>query len=123
MGKVLAKQLADAVFELNGELKRPDQMCDAFTGIVSSVEHKDLCCTTAQWQGCVNSNLEQIRRGDLWIDSNTYTELGKEFKVVSTSQLEGVNAALRRLLNRTVSYEVGTRILDVFLLEVRSTCK
>lgn len=78
----------------------------------------DLACTPAQWRGTVQSNTHQILRGDLYVLENTHCESGMSVKVVSTSQLEGFHAALKKLVARKVSVEVGSRILDLFILKV-----
>ncbi|EGZ05062.1 hypothetical protein PHYSODRAFT_348643 [Phytophthora sojae] len=54
---------------------------------------------------------------DAVASANTYEEGGgKSVRVLSTSQLEGFHSALKKLLARSVSAEIGLRILDIFIL-------
>jgi hypothetical protein len=81
------------------------------------VSPKDLNCSKSEWRGTLQNNLEQIQLGDLYVESNNYEEGGgKSVRVLSTSQLEGFHSALKKLLARSVSAEVGLRILDVFIV-------
>jgi hypothetical protein len=77
----------------------------------------------SEWDGCIASNLAQIRLGDLFVDENQCTDAGGEVRIVSTSQLEAIHSKLQKLLDRIMSVEVGLRILDIFILQVRSLSK
>ncbi|RLN92668.1 hypothetical protein BBJ28_00025682, partial [Nothophytophthora sp. Chile5] len=80
------------------------------------VSVKDIACAEPEWRGCCESNAKQIRRGDLYASSNVHEEGGMKRKVVATSQLEGFHSALKNLLARNVSPELGLRILDCFII-------
>lgn len=115
--KWFAKALSKAIYKENGELKSVEEMyrdVKAAAGEIKDVDVKSV----VEWNGCVESNLDQIKKGDLSVDSNFYCEENNVVKIVSTSQLEGFHAQLKKVLNRSVSYEVGVRILDIFILQV-----
>jgi hypothetical protein len=90
------------------------------------LEKLDPACISvkqSEWDGCIASNLAQIRLGDLFVDENQYTYTGGEVRIVSKSQLEAIHSKPRKLLDRILSVEVGLRILDIFILQVRSLSK
>ncbi|ETL48820.1 hypothetical protein L916_01609 [Phytophthora nicotianae] len=116
--KTLSKQLHDAMFSVDGALREPTQMSSRFLNVVGSISSEGINCSESEWQGSVNSNLKQIERGDLYVEDNIYREGGgKDVRVVSTSQLEGFHSALNKMLARSVSADIGLRILDIFILQ------
>lgn len=110
------KQLQAALYSVGGQLRSPDDMATHLREAVDSVSAAELSCSPKEWTGCLNSNVEQIACGDLYSDENTHIEGGIQVSLVSTSQLEGFHAALKRLLCRSVAVDVGLRILDIFIL-------
>ncbi|ETP53440.1 hypothetical protein F442_01654 [Phytophthora nicotianae P10297] len=116
--KTLSKQLHDAMVSVDGALREPTQMSSRFLNVVGSISSEGINCSESEWQGSVNSNLKQIERGDLYLEDNIYREGGgKDVRVVSTSQLEGFHSALNKMLARSVSADIGLRILDIFILQ------
>ncbi|KAE9261351.1 hypothetical protein PF008_g32875, partial [Phytophthora fragariae] len=88
-----------------------------FTAAVAKIKPSDIGVSSSEWEGSVNSNLEQIGGGDLFVEMSNYYEGGNSVHVVSTSQLEAIHSKLCKLLDCVVSIEVGLRILDVFILQ------
>ncbi|OWZ19034.1 hypothetical protein PHMEG_0006780 [Phytophthora megakarya] len=91
--KSLSKQLSNAMYDIGSGIRTPDTMADRMKTTLQRVD------------------LSNVR----------YIERGKHIRVVSTSQLETVHSKLRKMLDRIVSFEVGMRILDIFLLKTRLT--
>jgi hypothetical protein len=121
--KLFSKALREALYDGEEELKAPDVAATDVAAVCAKFVPPDsarsvLNCSVSEWEGSVRSNIDQISSGDLYVPSNIYTEGAGSSKIVSTSQLESVHAQLKRLINRAVSYEVGLRILDLYLLEV-----
>ncbi|KAE9268971.1 hypothetical protein PF001_g29432 [Phytophthora fragariae] len=116
--KLLSKKLHDAMYNVDGELRPPEEMAARFANALQEVSITDISCTEHEWRGSVDSNLKQIKRGDLYVKSNVFSEGGgKDVRIVSTSQLEGIHSALKKILARSVSAEVGLRILDLYILQ------
>ncbi|OWY95657.1 hypothetical protein PHMEG_00034279 [Phytophthora megakarya] len=93
-------------------------MSKRFESVLHSVKRSDITCSEEEWQGSMASNLKQINRGDLYAPSNTFSEGGGgDVRIVSTSQLEGFHSALKKVLARSVSVDVGLRVLDFFILQ------
>ncbi|ETK71744.1 hypothetical protein L915_21058 [Phytophthora nicotianae] len=69
------------------------------------------------WRDSCNSNLRHIDSNDLYVPVNTYSTGGRNIRVVSTSQLEGFHAGLKKLVARPVSARLGLRILDIFIVQ------
>ncbi|OWY98481.1 hypothetical protein PHMEG_00030747 [Phytophthora megakarya] len=115
--KYLAKQLHEAIYDIDGQLRVPSKITVRVEATSDAVLPKDVGCSDLEWHGTLNNNLQQIRRGDLEVATNTNNEGGgKSVRVLSTSQLEGFHSALKKLLARSVSAEVGLRILAVFIV-------
>ncbi|EGZ15554.1 hypothetical protein PHYSODRAFT_505831 [Phytophthora sojae] len=114
----LAKRLLAAIYDVERKIRSPSATAEKFAEAASSVPTSSIRVSTSEWEGCVNSNLEQIRQGDLFVEESDYSEGGSTVRVVSTSQLEAIHSKLRKLLDRALSIEVGLRILDIFLLQV-----
>ncbi|EGZ18586.1 hypothetical protein PHYSODRAFT_502857 [Phytophthora sojae] len=114
----LAKRLSAAIYDVERKILSPSATAENFAEAASSVPTSSIRVSTSEWEGCVNSNLEQIRQGDLFVEGSDYSEGGSTVRVVSTSQLEAIHSKLRKLLDRVLSIEVGLRILDIFLLQV-----
>ncbi|KAE9059940.1 hypothetical protein PF006_g31765, partial [Phytophthora fragariae] len=115
--KQLCTRLHDAIYSVDDQLRMPEEMAARVRDAVAAVAIRDVSCPESEWISCLNSNLEQIERGDVDVKDNSYDEGGgKSVRVLSTSQLEGFHSALKKLLARSVSAEIGLRILDVFIL-------
>lgn len=114
--KGLPKELKEAIYTHDGELHEPSKMKTLLASVVGRVAPKSISCSTAEWAGTVRNNLQQIERGDLYVPHNRFSEGGGRVKVVSTSQVEGLNSALKHL-NRSVSVPVGARILDLHFFQ------
>ncbi|OWZ07574.1 hypothetical protein PHMEG_00020012 [Phytophthora megakarya] len=100
--KTLAKQLHDALYSVDGELRPPLEMSNRFESVLHSVKRSDITCSEAEWQGSLASYLRQINRGDLYVPSITFSEGGGgDVRIVSTSQLEGSPSALKKGLARS----------------------
>ncbi|KAG6973606.1 hypothetical protein JG687_00000791 [Phytophthora cactorum] len=57
--------------------------------VLANIDIEELSCTVAEWNGCIESNVSQIAKGDLHVHSNVYTEGGgAPVRITSTSQLE-----------------------------------
>ncbi|RLN97983.1 hypothetical protein BBJ28_00021981 [Nothophytophthora sp. Chile5] len=117
--KWLAGALSTAMDAVEQNLRPPGEMEAKIKALVSKIHPSDLNVKTAEWEGCVASNLEQVRLGDLYVAENQYMEKGGSVRVVSTSQLEAIHSKLQKLLDRVVSVEMGLRILDIFILQVQ----
>ncbi|KAK1928822.1 hypothetical protein P3T76_015760 [Phytophthora citrophthora] len=116
--KIVAQQLHEALYSIDGELRPPEEMAFRFETVLHNVNLADISCAIHEWTGSIDSNMKQIRRGDLYVDRNVFSEGGgSDVQVVSTSQLEGFHSALKKMLARSVSVEVGLRILDLFILK------
>ncbi|KAE9167753.1 hypothetical protein PF002_g30798, partial [Phytophthora fragariae] len=113
----LSKRLSKAIYDVERNIRSPSTTAEMFATAISSVPASSIRVSSSEWEGCVNSNLEQIRQGDLFVEESDYNEGGSTVRVVSTSQLEAIHSKLRKLLDRVLSIEVGLRILDVFLLQ------
>ncbi|KAE9284496.1 hypothetical protein PF001_g22352, partial [Phytophthora fragariae] len=115
--KWLKKELRSALYDVDRQLRPPDEMEIEFKKVVESVDLSDVSCTEASWTGCWKYNAKLIREGDLHVPNNDYREgRAKPVRIVATSQLEGFHSALKKLLNRSLSVDVGMRILDVFIV-------
>ncbi|KAL3656506.1 hypothetical protein V7S43_018653 [Phytophthora oleae] len=88
-----------------------------FKAVLEELDSSSISVKRSDWDGSVASNLIQIRRGDLYVDDNHYTDAGGDIRVVSASQLEAIHSKLRKLLDRVISVEVGLWILDIFILQ------
>ncbi|KAG7379831.1 hypothetical protein PHYPSEUDO_008078 [Phytophthora pseudosyringae] len=96
--KQLAKQLHEAIYAVDGQLRLPSEMAARVRVAVTAVSSRDVNCSEAEWVGSLSSNIEQIERGDMYVEANTYEEGGgKSVCVLSTSQQEGVHSALKKL--------------------------
>ncbi|KAK1938974.1 hypothetical protein P3T76_009049 [Phytophthora citrophthora] len=116
--KIVAQQLHEALYSIDGELRPPEEMAFRFETVLHNVNLADISCAIQEWTGSIDSNMKQIRRGDLYVDRNVFSEGGgSDVRVVSTSQLEGFHSALKKMLARSVSVEVGLQILDLFILK------
>lgn len=113
-----SKRMSRAIFTSGGELRQPDQAVLEIQAAVDAMKANDLTVPNEIWQGTVKNNIAQTKQFDLFVPSNTYEEGGKIFKIVSTSQLEGLHSKFKKLVSRSVSMEIGMRILNIFLLEV-----
>ncbi|OWZ20207.1 LOW QUALITY PROTEIN: hypothetical protein PHMEG_0005407 [Phytophthora megakarya] len=111
--KYLAKQLHEAIYDIDGQLRVPSEMAVRVEAASNAVLPKDVGCSDLEWHGTLNSNLQQIRRGDLEVATNTYNEGGERLSA-SNQPTGGVSFCIKKLLARSVSAEVGLRILDVF---------
>ncbi|KUF82019.1 hypothetical protein AM587_10002221 [Phytophthora nicotianae] len=114
--KWIAKELKAAIYTVDREMRPTQEMESAFRHVVERLSLDDVSCSVSEWRGCYESNLGQIRRGDLFVQESVYKEGGKAVRVVSTSQLEGFHSALKKLVVRQVSAALGLRILDVFIV-------
>ncbi|KAE9274935.1 hypothetical protein PR003_g29470 [Phytophthora rubi] len=115
--KQVCKELKEALYTVDGKLRPPTEMALRFRQVTTSLSASDICCSEAKWRGCCDSNISQIESGDLYVDDNTYSEGGHQIRVVSTSQLEGFHAGLKKLIARSVSVKLGLRILDIFIVQ------
>lgn len=115
----IAKCLSNALFDMENNLRAPNTMAKMFADAVAKVQPSSIRVPFPEWEGCISSNLEQIVRGDLYVENSSYMEGGRSVRIVSTSQLEAIHSKLRKLLDRIISIQVGLRILDIFLLQVR----
>ncbi|ETO68373.1 hypothetical protein F444_14772, partial [Phytophthora nicotianae P1976] len=55
-------------------LRAPTDMETRFRDALSRIQIEELSCTEAEWKGCIESNVQQIARGGLYVESNVYTE-------------------------------------------------
>ncbi|KUF97442.1 hypothetical protein AM587_10004019 [Phytophthora nicotianae] len=93
--KWIAKELKAAIYTVDREMRPTQEMESAFRHVVERLSLDDVSCSVSEWRGCYESNLGQIRRGDLFVQESVYKEGGKAVRVVSTSQLEGFDSALK----------------------------
>ncbi|EGZ21950.1 hypothetical protein PHYSODRAFT_496061, partial [Phytophthora sojae] len=114
----LATELSSAIYTADHKIREPEEMATLFSTALGKIPASSLNVKEPEWQGCIASNLNQIRVGDLFVGEAEYVENGGRVRVLSTSQLEAVHSKLCKLLDRIVSYETGLRILDIFLLQV-----
>ncbi|KAE9055633.1 hypothetical protein PF006_g32904, partial [Phytophthora fragariae] len=115
--KWLKKEFRSALYDVDRQLRPPDEMEIEFKKVVEFVDLSDVSCTEASWTGCCKYNAKLIREGDLHVPINDYREgRAKPVRIVATSQLEDFHSALKKLLNRSLSVDVGMRILDVFIV-------
>ncbi|KAE9145146.1 hypothetical protein PF005_g33684, partial [Phytophthora fragariae] len=68
--KLLSKKLHDAMYNVDGELRSPEEMAARFANALQEVSISDISCTEHEWRGSVDSNLKQIKRGDFYVKSN-----------------------------------------------------
>ncbi|KAF1780292.1 hypothetical protein GQ600_1536 [Phytophthora cactorum] len=116
--KLLCKQLKTALYDVNRELRAPKDMETCLRDVLAKIDIEELSCTEAEWNGCIESNVSQVAKGDLHVHSNVYTEGGGgPVRITSTSQLEGFHSGLKKLLARDVRAEIGLRILDVHVVQ------
>ncbi|KAF1785396.1 hypothetical protein GQ600_5397 [Phytophthora cactorum] len=111
--KWLSIQLSSAIYKVDRTIRLPEEMAERFSSVLGKIAVSSLNDKEPEWQGCISSNLNQIRMGDLFVDEADYSENGCTVRVLSTSQLEAVHSKLRKLLDRVVSYEMGLRVLDI----------
>lgn len=88
-------------------MRPPSEIELLFSSVVNGILRGNISCTEKEWNGTCKSNLEQIKRGELYVSSNTYQEGGRSVRVVSTSQLEGFHSSLKKLLTQNVSIDVA----------------
>lgn len=115
----LATQVSAAIYDVQRNLRSPEECEKRMAAVLHDLDPKWISVKRSAWEGCVASNLAQVRIGDLYVDENNYIEAGGEVRIVSTSQLEAIHSKLRKLLDRILSVDVGLRILDIFILQVR----
>ena len=116
--KRLSKKLREAIFKIDGQLRNPKEMELKVRAVLHNVSMSELKCSEEEWKGCIESNMTQIQRGDLFVDDNEFWEKGNMRKIVSTSQVESFHSKLKKLLGRYVSYEIGWRVLDFEIIKV-----
>ncbi|ETP40509.1 hypothetical protein F442_12168 [Phytophthora nicotianae P10297] len=73
-------------------------MASLFEAALAMIKPSDVSAGS-EWEGSVQSNLEQIPDGDLYVDENEYYEEGGTVRVVSTSQLEAIHSKLHKLVS------------------------
>ncbi|KAG1700106.1 hypothetical protein DVH05_011918 [Phytophthora capsici] len=118
LGKKLRKDLSSALYDVDRELRQPVDMESNVRSVLANVPVSEITCDLTKWNNCIESNIAQIKRGDLYVADNIYKEGGgPPVRIVSTSQLEGFHSALKKLLAREVRAELGLRILDVFIVQ------
>jgi hypothetical protein len=115
----LVGQLSAAIYDVERKLHPPDECESRMKAVLQVLDPASISVKRSEWEGCVASNLAQVRLGDLYVDENRYSDAGGEISIVSTSQLEAIHSKLRKLLDRVLSIEVGLRKLDIFILQVR----
>ncbi len=114
--KWLAKELSRALFTEERQLRPAVDMEREFRSVLDCVRESDVKCPWIEWKGCVDSNMKQVSDGHLFVANNHYTERGQQVQIVSTSQLEGFHSILSKFINRSVSVEVGLRMLDILVI-------
>ncbi|KAG6944668.1 hypothetical protein JG688_00016967 [Phytophthora aleatoria] len=74
--KRLARQLHETLYTVDEYLRVPSEMAARVQEAVSLVSPKYLNCSERDWCGTLSSNLDQIRLGDLYVETDTYDEGG-----------------------------------------------
>lgn len=115
--KKVSKQMKQCLYSVDHQLRDSADMEMLLTQLCEKVRLSDLACSEAEWRGCIQSNISQIRRGNMDIAENECCEREKAVCIVSTSQLKDFHSALKKLTARYVSVEVSLRILDVFIVQ------
>ncbi|EGZ06568.1 hypothetical protein PHYSODRAFT_532249, partial [Phytophthora sojae] len=67
----LSKRLSEGLYDVEGKLRSPDVMERMFTAALATMNPSDIRVSSSEWEGCVKSNLEQIRTGDLFVETST----------------------------------------------------
>ncbi|ETP06436.1 hypothetical protein F441_17165 [Phytophthora nicotianae CJ01A1] len=65
--KFLCKQLKEVMYDVNQELRAPTDMETRLRDELSRIRIEELSCTEAESKGCIESNVQQIVRGDLML--------------------------------------------------------
>ncbi|KAG6941833.1 hypothetical protein JG688_00018455 [Phytophthora aleatoria] len=116
--KWLSIELSSVIYMVDRTIRPPEEMAERLSSVLGNIAVSSLNAKALEWQGYISSNLNQIRMGDVFVDETDYSENGCTVRVLSTSQLETVYSKLRKLLDRVVSYEMGLRVLGIFLPQV-----
>ncbi|ETO99684.1 hypothetical protein F441_22899, partial [Phytophthora nicotianae CJ01A1] len=68
-------RLSEAVYDVERNLRSPEAMASLFEAALAMIKPSDVSAGS-EWEGSVQSNLEQIPAGDLYVDENEYYEEG-----------------------------------------------
>ncbi|ETP14546.1 hypothetical protein F441_10528, partial [Phytophthora nicotianae CJ01A1] len=101
----LAGQLSAAIYDVQRNLRPPEDCEHWLAATLKALDPTAISVKQSEWEGCVASNLAQVRRGDLYVAENQYTEAGGEVRVISTSQLEAIHSKLRAKYHRNPKFE------------------
>ncbi|EGZ25574.1 hypothetical protein PHYSODRAFT_344979 [Phytophthora sojae] len=113
------RSLAASVFGSSAKLRPPEEMEARFVTALQDVALTDISCSEQEWQGSVDSNLKQIKRGDLYVENNVFSEGGgKDWQ----QMFEGTNIdaqALESSLQR--SHQHSTTIRELLAKQITFT--
>lgn len=74
--KWLAGPLSSAMYDLQRNLRPPTEMEAGVLKAIDGIPPSCLGVAVSEWEGCVRSNVNQIRIGDLHVKRNQYHEAG-----------------------------------------------
>ncbi|OWZ04035.1 hypothetical protein PHMEG_00024140 [Phytophthora megakarya] len=116
--KRLLKALSSALYDVDRKLRAPEDMENNVRAVLDKISTSEINCDPVKWSNCIECNVAQIKRGDLYVSDNTNNEGGgPPVRIISTSPLEGFHSALKKFLAREVRAELGLRILDAFIVQ------
>ncbi|ETL82991.1 hypothetical protein L917_16972 [Phytophthora nicotianae] len=90
--KWLAGELSAAIYDIERNLRAPRDMEVRVQKVLASISQSSVNVKEAEWKVCIASNLEQIRRGDMYLSDNQYVDEGGSTRIISTSQLEAIHS-------------------------------
>lgn len=86
---------------------------------VGVTTRKEIGFNEMEWQGCGESNIPQVARGNLYVKVNMVGEYGVGESLIPTSEVESLQAILKRL-----QVEVSRTKLDFgFYTLISCKCK
>ncbi|KAG3116635.1 hypothetical protein PI124_g2928 [Phytophthora idaei] len=69
-------QISSAIYKVDRTIRPPEEMAERFSSVLGKIADSSLNVKEPEWQGCISSNLNQIRMGDLFVDEPDYSENG-----------------------------------------------
>ncbi|EGZ23270.1 hypothetical protein PHYSODRAFT_324496 [Phytophthora sojae] len=77
------------------KLRPPEEMEARFVTALQDVALTDISCSEQEWQGSVDSNLKQVKRGDLYVENNVFSEGGGKDHNLKVGSSYGRNPPLQ----------------------------
>ncbi|KAI9315800.1 hypothetical protein DFJ73DRAFT_382272 [Zopfochytrium polystomum] len=116
----LSKQFHEALYVSDRVLRGRSDMFYRVRALLDKFPKEEITSSFEKWTGTMNNTLFQIWRGDLSpvCGDNIHVENGKYRSVIQSSSNESLHSELAGLCRRSMSYNVGMRVLSIFITKV-----